>query len=83
MTSVETKLNEALALLAARDAEIATLKKVIHEKQITIAKNERDGVLLASNLTPEAITRLHAAFAKSTDNAGLKQAINCERRGAK
>ena len=81
MTSVEAKLNQTLELLSARDAEIVTLKKVIHEKQITIAKIERDGVLLASNLMPEAITRLHAAFAKSTDNAGLKQAINCERRG--
>ena len=80
MKSIEAQLNEALDLLKCRDAEIVTLKKVIHEKQIIIAKTERDGKLKESGLPAGAVARLHAAFAQSTDNAGLKQAINCERR---
>jgi hypothetical protein len=83
MKSIEVQLNDALALLKGKDAEIAKLKTVIHTQQITLARLERDGVLLASGLSEDSIARLNAAFATSTNNSGLKQAIHVESRGAR
>jgi hypothetical protein len=74
MKSLEVQLNEALA-------ENVSLKDVIHQKQITIAKLQRDELLWQAGLPQRCVQRLNSAFATSTDNAGLKQAINCERRG--
>lgn len=80
MKNIETQLHEAHELLKAKDAEIVTLKRVIHQKQIAHANVQRDWQLKEAGLLPDSITRLHAAFATSTDNAGLKEAINVERK---
>jgi len=80
MKSVESQLNEALELVKEKDDLIRTLKRVIHQKQLTIATIQRDWQLKEGGLSPEAIKRLHQAFTASTDNAGLKQAINVERK---
>ena len=82
MKSVEAQLHEAFERIGQLTGENIELKKVIHEKQITIAKIERDGVLKVANLSPDSADRLHKAFATSTNNAGLKEAINVERKRA-
>jgi len=82
MKSVEAQLHEAFERIGQLTGENIELKKVIHEKQITIAKIERDGVLKVANLSPDSVDRLHKAFATSTNNAGLKEAINVERKRA-
>lgn len=84
MKSIEAQLNEALEQIKRQDAEIASLKKAVHGRQITIARNYREALLKEVNLSQDSIKRLMGAFATSTDNAGLKQAINVEqRRGAR
>ena len=82
MKSVEVQLNEAYRSLNEALDVIASLKTVIHQKQITIAALQRDGRLKEARLHPASVVRLHEAFAISTDNAGLKEAINVEKRKA-
>ena len=78
MKSIEVQLNEALELVKSRDAEIVTLKESINVGKQATAKAERDGQLKESKLPEPCVLRLSEAFAKSTDNAGLKEAINVE-----
>lgn len=78
MKSIEVQLNEALDVIKAKDAEIVTLKEAVNKQQIATAKAERDGQLKESKLPVPCVNRLSEAFAKSTDNAGLKEAINVE-----
>jgi hypothetical protein len=73
MVSVEVRLNEALA-------EIASLKTTVQTLRIENARITRDGLLKEAHLPSNTINRLHEAFATSTDNAGLRQAINVEKR---
>jgi hypothetical protein len=80
MDSIETKLNKALGAISIQGQMIAKLKRAIHQKSITIASIQRDARLKESGLPQLAIKRLHEAFATSTDNAGLKEAINVERK---
>jgi hypothetical protein len=81
MKPIEVLLNEALDTIKAKEAENVSLKATIHQLRITAAKRERDEALKAANLPKPCVFRLNEAFAKSTDNAGLKEAINCEKRG--
>lgn len=80
MTSIEAQLNEALAGIARLEQENAGLKVTIHELQIAKAASERADMLRDSMLPGVSVARLNNAFANSTDNAGLKQAINAELR---
>lgn len=77
MQSLEVRLNEALA-------EIEQLKARVTEERIRATRAEREMRFRAAGVPQPAKDRLHAAFATSTDNAGLKEAINVElRRGLK
>jgi len=80
MVSVEVKLNEALRTIELLKDVNTQLKTRIHQMQIDKAKVTRDGVLREARLPEPCVRRLHEAFATSTDNAGLKQAINVEKR---
>ncbi len=68
MTSLEEQLIE----------ENKQLKVAIHQVQVARAATERKYILRDSHLPEPCVKRLDAAFANSTDNAGLKQAINVE-----
>ncbi len=80
MTLIETELNRLLAENRQLKQENAELKTAIHEMRIANAATERAFVLHDSMLSIESIARLNEAFKDSTDNSGLKQAINAERR---
>lgn len=80
MKSLEFQLNQALDLVKQRDGEIVSLKAAVTEWRVKWAFEVRDRQLSTSRLPEPCVKRLHEAFAKSTDNAGLKQAINCELR---
>lgn len=76
MISIEAQLSLALE-------ENKSLKLALHIARVAKARSEREMRLRNSGLPEQARDRLHMAFAKSTDNAGLKEAINVElRRGA-
>jgi len=80
MQSLETQLNQALEGIKQRDELIASLKSTIHRKQLIIASIQRDWQMKEAKLSGDSIKRLHEAFATSTNNAGLKEAINVERK---
>ena len=82
MIPLETQLNTALAEVDRLKQENAGLKAAIHDMRIKAATNERAKILGEAALPAASIARLNEAFANSTDNAGLKQAINAERRHA-
>jgi hypothetical protein len=82
MKSIEVQLHEALKQINTKDSEIVSLKRVIHQKQLTIANIQRDWKLKEAGLPEPCVKRIHDAFATSLDNAGLKEAINVERRKA-
>lgn len=78
MESIELKLNEALAKVKALEVENTQLKEAVSAGRIAIAAAERGTQLTASKLPEPCTKRINEAFAKSTDNAGLKEAINVE-----
>jgi hypothetical protein len=78
LRSIVSKQNNTIEKLETENTE---LKATITEVRIAAAKKERDGVLKEANLPEPCVNRLHEAFAKSTDNAGLKSAIKVELRG--
>lgn len=80
MTSLETKVNQLTTENAALTNIIRELKASLHQERIDHAATKRQHTLMGLGLSENSIARLNAAFAKSTDNAGLKQAINAERR---
>jgi hypothetical protein len=82
MKSIEVQLHEALEQIKNKDAEIVSLKRAIHSKQLTIANIQRDWKLKEAGLPEPCVKRIHDAFATSLDNAGLKEAINVEKRKA-
>lgn len=73
MLSVEAKLNEALA-------QVAELQTALSNSRIDAAYFERELRMTNAGLRHEAKIRLHKAFERSTDNAGLREAINTEKR---
>lgn len=81
--SIEAKYNQLVDENATLTRVIAQLKAAVHEKQIALAASERKYILRESQLSEEACARINAAFSRSTNNDGIKQAINCEKRGAK
>lgn len=83
MTSIEAKYNQLLTENATSARIITQLKAALHQAQIARAATERKYILRDANLPFPCVERLEKAFATSTDNAGLKQAINCEKRGGK
>jgi len=69
--SLEIKLNEAL-------------EQLVTEQRTRAARAEREMRFRGAGLSQSARNRLHLAFTLSTDNAGLKEAINVElRRGTR
>ena len=80
MISIEAELNKVLAENQQIRQENTELKAAIHEMRIAKAATERADILRDAMLPVESIARLNDAFKTSTDNAGLKQAINAERR---
>jgi hypothetical protein len=80
--SIETKYNQLVDENAMLTRTIAALKTALHQAQIHNATAERRHILYLSGLPQASVDRLHVAFAKSTDNAGLREAINVEKRGA-
>ena len=82
MLSLETQLNQAFERIGQLTGENIELKRVIHQKQLTIANIQRDWKLKEAGLPEPCVKRIHDAFATSLDNAGLKQAINVEKRKA-
>lgn len=80
MESIETKFHKAMDVVRIQREMIIKLKRAIHRKSITIASIQRDAHLKEAKLSPASIKRLHEAFAQSTDNSGLKEAINVERK---
>jgi hypothetical protein len=80
MLSVEAKLNAALDQIKHQEAEIASLKNEVSNNRIDAAHYERELRMVNAGLPREAKDRLHRAFEHSRDNAGLKQAINTEKR---
>lgn len=78
MKSVEVQLNEALAKITTLETENTQLKEAVTAGKIGIAKAERTAQLTEAKLPEPCTKRLQEAFAKSTDNAGLKEAINVE-----
>ena len=82
MKSIETQLHEALEQIKVKDDAIASLKFAVHQHRLTIGKLEREARLKEAGLPEPSIKRIREAFATSTDNAGLKEAISVERRKA-
>jgi hypothetical protein len=76
--SLMTDLTEVANKLMVENEQ---LKATIHELTIDRARIERHYKILESKLPEPCVKRLNEAFKTSTDNAGLKQAINCELRG--
>ncbi|HEX6822677.1 MAG TPA: hypothetical protein VF123_11515 [Candidatus Sulfotelmatobacter sp.] len=73
MQSVEAKLNEVIE-------ENKQLKEALAFARIDGAWWERESRMNNAGLTHDAKTRLHRAFENSKDNAGLKEAINTEKK---
>ncbi|HKV79768.1 MAG TPA: hypothetical protein VJP02_16585 [Candidatus Sulfotelmatobacter sp.] len=85
--SLEVKYNQLLdenatltRIIDACKGEIASLKLTVHQERVAHAATKRADILSEAMLPAESIARLNRAFAQSTDNAGLPQAINCEHR---
>jgi hypothetical protein len=73
MKSVEVQLNEALA-------EIEQLKEAAARYRTSATYFERELRMTNAGLPSEIKDRLRRAFETSKDNAGLKEAINTEKR---
>lgn len=78
MDSIEVKLNEALAKNKILETENTQLKEAVTAGKVATAKVERASQLKEAKLPEPCIKRIDEAFSKSTDNAGLKEAINVE-----
>ena len=76
MMSIEARLNEALA-------EIEQLKEAVARYRTSATYFERELRMTNAGLPCEAKDRLHRTFEKSKDNAGLKEAINTEKKQGK
>lgn len=78
MKSAEELLHEANEKIKTLTLENTQLKEAVSTGKIATAKAERDGQLKESKLPAPCVARLSEAFKASTDNAGLKEAINVE-----
>lgn len=83
MLSIETRLNEALAMVATLQQENKQLKVTVTVQRIRAARAEREMIMRERGLSETQKQNLHQAFSNSTDNAGLREAINVTlKRGA-
>lgn len=82
MKSIETQLHEALGQVEKLTFENTSLKTAIHSVQVECARRVRQYILKDAQLSGASVARLNAAFINSTDNSGLKQAINVERKSS-
>ena len=80
MQSLESKYNQLTDENAALTRTVTALKAALHQSKVEHARTKRQFLLEKSGLHEVSIERLNRAFANSTDNGGLKEAINCERR---
>jgi hypothetical protein len=80
MTSIEVTVNQLTEENAALTRIITQLKVALHQAQVAHATTKRQHILMGSGLSEQSCERLNRAFCNSTDNGGLKEAINCERR---
>ena len=80
MTSIEVRLNEALANIQHRENAIVTLKEELHQARLLIVQIELEERI--AFLPTDAKERLRKAF-PNTDLGGLKQAVNIEKRGTR
>ena len=80
MKSIEVQLNEALDNNRFLERQIVSLRHALTQARLEAAAIKRKHILKEAMLEAESITRLERAFTNSTDNAGLKEAINAERR---
>jgi len=78
MKSVEAQLQEALEQIKGLTKENTELKEAVTKQRKETAKVERTSQLKESKLPEPCVKRLEEAFKESTDNAGLKEAINVE-----
>lgn len=78
MKSIEAKFQEAASELEKARTKIKELETKLNEAAVATAKAQRDGQLKESGLPEPSVKRISEAFAKSTDNAGLKEAISTE-----
>jgi hypothetical protein len=67
-------------IVAKLNADNIQLKTTLAQARINCATRLRTYILRDSRLPEPCVKRLNAAFAKSTDNSGLKEAINAERK---
>jgi len=79
MTSIETKLNEALDTIKFYERINTELKTEIHRLRLRDAQTQLEERI--SKLPEAAQERLRKIF-PSTDIAGLKYAVKVEQRGA-
>ena len=82
MKSVEVQLQEAQGTINFYERLIVNLRTTLHEQRLRATRAERELLLREAPLPQQAKDRLHLAFAKSTDNSGLREAINIEKRGS-
>jgi hypothetical protein len=80
MTSIEGKLNQALDNVAYLERQNAGLRRALRQERVFKAQVELEERIAA--LPTDAKERLRKAF-PDTNLGGLKEAINCEKRGAK
>jgi|HubBroStandDraft_2_1064218.scaffolds.fasta_scaffold3033523_1 hypothetical protein len=80
LRGIVSKQNDTIKLLEKENTE---LKTAITRIRIDRAKEQRETLMLAARLPEPVRAKLHEAFATSTDNAGLKEAINVEKRGVR
>lgn len=78
MKSIEVQLQEAQEQIKTLTVENGQLKEAVSAGKIATAKVERASMLKESKLPEPCVARIDGAFAKSADNAGLKEAINIE-----
>jgi hypothetical protein len=78
MTSIEAKLNQVVDENSALGRILKQLREALHQERVAHAATHRKYILRDSQLPAPCVKRLEAAFAQSTDNSGLKEAINVE-----
>lgn len=87
MESIEVRYNKLLAESQKKDSQlkayegaIESFKNALRHHQVCVAYYEREFKMREAGLSLESKQRLHSAFRNSTDNAGLKEAVNTERK---
>jgi hypothetical protein len=80
MMSIEVKFNQLLAEHEQLKREHASLKAAVTVARLDAARHERELRMTNAGLASDAKDRLRKAFECSKDNAGLKEAINTEKK---